>query len=270
MAPPPLQRLRPSTTITASIPRIRQILNSFLPDHLPILTKAQMERSLRMTERMNIKRVKEGKPVRKRRAPAAVLVPLCTVNNEPAILFTLRSATLSSHAGQISFPGGHADCVGKEREDPVVTATRETKEELLGHDALLPDPDAAYDFDEDMEILGQTGPVPALTGNMVTPIIGALTLDIPSDDAIHHIFPGNPGEVDEVFAVSVAKLLEGETAEELKRLGAMGPVFPLPNDKEKMIWGLTAIVLRPILHQVLKPAGFVSPSISITDQTSKL
>ena len=270
MAPPPLQRLQLSTTITSSIPRIRRILDSFLPDYLPILTEAQMERSLRMTERMNIKRVKEGKPVRKRR-PAAVLVPLCTVNNEPAILFTLRSATLSSHAGQISFPGGHADFTGREREDPVVTAIRETKEELLGHDALLPDPDAAYDFDEDMEILGQTEPVPAVTGNMVTPIIGALTLDIPSHDAIRHIFPGNPGEVDQVFAVSVAKLLERETSEELKRLGTMGPVFPLPKGDDKgKIWGLTAIVLRPILHQVLKPAGFVSPSISITDQTSKL
>ena len=270
MAPSPLQRLQPSTAITSSIPRIRRILNSFLPDYLPILTEAQMERSLRMTERMNIKRAEEGKPVRKRR-PAAVLVPLCTVDNEPSILFTLRSATLSSHAGQISFPGGHADCIGEEREDPVVTAIRETKEELLGHDALLPDPDAAYDFDEDMEILGQTGPVPAVTGNMVTPIVGALTRDIPSHDAIRHIFPGNPGEVDEVFAVSVAMLLEGETAEELKRLGTMGPVFPLPNGDDKgKIWGLTAIVLRPILHQVLKPAGFVLPSKSILDRPPKL
>lgn len=129
-----------------------------------------------------------------------------------------------------------------------------------------------YDFDEDMEILGQTGPVPAITGNMVTPIIGALTLDIPSHDAIRNIFPGNPGEVDKVFAVSVANLLEGETSEELKRLGAMGPVFPLPNSDggQEKIWGLTAIVLRPILHHVLRPAGFVSPSISITGQMSKL
>ena len=209
----------------------------------------------------------------RKRLPAAVLVPLCTIDNEPAILFTLRSATLSSHAGQISFPGGHADCVDEEREDPVVTAIRETKEELLGHDALLlPDLDPIYDFDEDMEILGQTGPVPAITGNMVTPIIGALTLDIPSHDAIRNIFPGNPGEVDKVFAVSVAKLLEGETSEELKRLGTTGPAFPLPNSDggQEKIWGLTAIVLRPILHHVLRPAGFVSPSISITDQTSKL
>ena len=97
--------------------------------------------------------------MRKRR-PAAVLVPLCTVDNEPAILFTLRSATLSSHAGQISFPGGHADCVDEEREDPVVTAIRETKEELLGHDenALSTTEPPSYDFDSDLEILGQVGP----------------------------------------------------------------------------------------------------------------
>jgi 8-oxo-dGTP pyrophosphatase MutT (NUDIX family) len=220
-----------------------------------------------MTARMNAKRAEAGKTAKKQR-PAAVLVPLCTVDEEPAILFTLRSAALSSHAGQISFPGGHADCDGEEREDPVFTAVRETKEELLGHCAAEELP--SYDFDQDLEILGQTGLVPAATGNMVTPIVGALTRDIPSHDAIRHIFPGNPGEVDEVFAVSVAKLLEGETSEELKRLGTMGPVFPLPAPVgEGKIWGLTAIVLRPILHKVLRPAGFFSPWTSATE-TSKL
>ena len=254
-------RLRPSAAITAAIPRIRSVLDSFLPDHLPILTQSQMKRSLRMAEHLNPKKMKEGgKPLRKRR-PAAVLVPLCTVDNEPAILFTLRSATLSSHAGQISFPGGHADCVDEEREDPVVTAIRETKEELLGHDedAFSTTEPPSYDFDTELEILGQVGSVPAVTGNMVTPIVGALLQDIPSHDAVRYIFSGNAGEVDEVFAVSIKQLLQVETSEELKRLGTMGPVFPLPDNEERgKIWGLTAIILRPILHKVLMPAGFGS------------
>jgi hypothetical protein len=151
--------------------------------------------------------------------------------------------------------------VDEGREDPVVTAIRETKEELLGHDedALSTTEPPSYDFDSDLEILGQVGPVPAVTGNMVTPVVGALTKDIPSHDVVRHIFPGNVDEVDEVFAVSVKQLLQVETSEELKRLGTMGPVFPLPdNEKKGKIWGLTAIILRPILHKVLMPAGFDS------------
>jgi len=38
---------------------------------------------------------------------AAILVPLVEVQGEPAILFTKRSNFLTSHRGQVSFPGGN-------------------------------------------------------------------------------------------------------------------------------------------------------------------
>jgi len=205
-----------------------------------------------MAKKMNADRARSGGTKgRQRPRPAAVLVPLCTVNNVPSILFTLRSATLSSHAGQIAFPGGHADC----GEMAIQTALRETQEELLGHHSKSDD--AGYDFDNGIAILGQAQAVPSVTGNMVTPIIGALTDDLPSHDAIHVMFPGNEGEVDEVFAMSIDELLSVETSQELKRLGTMGPVYPAGENRGK-IWGLTAIILRPILHKILVPAGFVS------------
>jgi nudix motif 8 len=40
---------------------------------------------------------------------AAVLLPLCNINGEMSILFTVRSPALRSHAGQVSFPGKRDD-----------------------------------------------------------------------------------------------------------------------------------------------------------------
>src|SRR5690348_17769711 len=41
--------------------------------------------------------------------PAAVVVPILTSAPSPRVVFTRRTATLSRHAGEISFPGGLAD-----------------------------------------------------------------------------------------------------------------------------------------------------------------
>merc|ERR1719193_248491 len=52
---------------------------------------------------------------------AAILVPLVEVQGEPALLYTKRSKYLTSHRGQVSFPGGKSD---KEDEGPEQTALR--------------------------------------------------------------------------------------------------------------------------------------------------
>lgn len=232
----------------AFLPKLEARLSSFGPDHLPILTKAQVAYSLKLAEKLAASRGGLKNPKRRR---AAVLVPLCTVDSVPSVMFTLRSEDVTTHKSEISFPGGHRDC-GTDASS-IDTALRETKEELAS-------PDGWYDYDEGISILGKTGKVPSLTGIMVTPVVGAFNRDLPSSsEEFVRLFPGNEGEVDSVFTVSVRKLLENETSEPLPRLGgargkeAMGPVFPTANGK---VWGLTAIVLRPILHEILKPAGF--------------
>src|SRR3954468_21422670 len=58
---------------------------------------------------------------------AAVLVPLVARYDGLHVLFTQRTAHLSDHAGQISFPGGRVEA---EDIDRSATALRETEEEI--------------------------------------------------------------------------------------------------------------------------------------------
>ena len=66
--------------------------------------------------------VAQEQPVR----PAAVLIPVVD-HLEPTVLLTQRSPHLSSHAGQISFPGGKIDATD---ESPLDAALREAEEEV--------------------------------------------------------------------------------------------------------------------------------------------
>ena len=52
---------------------------------------------------------------------AAVLVPI-TRSNEPELVLTLRASGLSTHGGEVAFPGGRRD---PEDSDLVRTALRE-------------------------------------------------------------------------------------------------------------------------------------------------
>ena len=182
---------------------------------------------------------------------AAVLVLLLNVDREPSILFTKRSSHMKQHADEISFPGGHHD----EGTDASLreTALRELEEEIQ------PSPE----FMETIRVLGEVTPIPSLNGTPVTPIVAASFSNIQSED-FSRILPGDHNEVESVFYCTIPQLVEAEDYHRLpeNRFGVThAPVFPTQHHGK--IWGLTAMILRPLLHSLLVPV-FIPQKSKIT------
>ena len=118
-------------------------------------------------------------------APAAVLVPVVTEPGEPdRLLFTERRHDLSTHAGQIAFPGGKQD---PEDADAAACAVRETSEELGIEPAAV-------------EVLGLLDDVPTPTRFVITPVVARLRGPL--------AMAPNPGEVASVFSADLATLFD--------------------------------------------------------------
>ena len=138
------------------------------------------------------------------------------------VLLQRRSSSLSSHAGQISFPGGRRD---PEDADIVATALREAQEET-GLDPA------------GVEVLATVPELPlAVTNYRVTPVLGWWRTQT-EVAAVDH------AETVEVFRVPVAHLLDpaNRYMTVLRRGGRTyrGPAFEVDGT---VIWGFTAGVL---------------------------
>ena len=115
-------------------------------------------------------------------AQAAVLIAV-TDEADPKILLTRRSAYLSNHAGEVSFPGGKRD---PNDTSNIVAALREAQEEV----AIPPG---------SVEIIGVLPPVDSVTGFQVTPVVGI----IPPNLHYH----ASQDEVAAVFEMPLAEAL---------------------------------------------------------------
>jgi 8-oxo-dGTP pyrophosphatase MutT (NUDIX family) len=163
--------------------------------------------------------------------PAAVLVPLIDRAEGMTVLLTLRTAHLSAHAGQVSFPGGRFE---EQDVDAVATALRETEEEVGLSRELV-------------SVVGRLDTYVTGTGFEITPIVGlvepAYTLTI------------DPFEVAEAFEVPLSYILDRNNHNRTEResAGRTRVFFVLPY-QGRNIWGATAGMLVN-LADVLNPEG---------------
>jgi 8-oxo-dGTP pyrophosphatase MutT (NUDIX family) len=163
------------------------------------------------------------------RRPAAVLIGLRD-ETQPRMIFTVRTDHLSSHAGQVAFPGGSADPADA---DALTTALRESQEEIGLQPALVTP-------------LGYLDCFETISGFCITPVVAHV--------AAHAQFQAAPDEVAEVFEVPLAFFLEPAN---LKRY-----VMDYRGHRREMvefnyqghrIWGATAAILQHLLQRMEQP-----------------
>lgn len=156
---------------------------------------------------------------------AAVLIPLVQRPEGLSLLLTQRTAHLSSHGGQISFPGGRAEDYDA---SPTDTALREAEEEIgLAR--------------RHVEVLGSLPDYYTGTGYRVSPIVGLVA---PPFELL-----ADPSEVAEIFEVPLAFLMDGLNHQRLSVALPDGPrhFYAIPYERF-FIWGATAGMLRNLFH----------------------
>jgi 8-oxo-dGTP pyrophosphatase MutT (NUDIX family) len=157
--------------------------------------------------------------------PAAVLVPI-VARAEPTVLLTERTADLSSHAGQIAFPGGKLD----NNEGPLAGALREAEEEI-GLAAAQVEPIGFLDL------------YFTFSGFRILPVVARVpegfTLTL------------NQGEVADAFEVPLAFLMAVENHQRKTRdwKGILRHYYEMPFG-ERHIWGVTAGIVRNLYERL--------------------
>jgi 8-oxo-dGTP pyrophosphatase MutT (NUDIX family) len=156
--------------------------------------------------------------------PASVLIAI-VARDEPMVLLTQRTAHLSSHSGQIAFPGGKQDPTDP---DLTRTALREAHEEI----GL----DASY-----VQVLGALPIYRTGSQFVVTPVVALLR------DGFG--LARNAFEVDDIFEVPLAYLMNPANHRHhvVDMHGVRREWLSMPyqeGETERFIWGATAGMLR--------------------------
>jgi 8-oxo-dGTP pyrophosphatase MutT (NUDIX family) len=152
--------------------------------------------------------------------PAAVLVPLIDHPHGMSVLLTQRTAHLTAHAGQISFPGGRIEDADP---DAVAAALRETEEEV----GLPPDR---------VSVIGRLDTYVTGTGFEIAPIVGLVDPPVPISIA--------PFEVAEAFEVPLSFILDRRNHQRIEReVGAHNRAYFVLPYQGRNIWGATAGIL---------------------------
>ncbi len=160
-------------------------------------------------------------------ADSAVLVPIVVEPGVPErLLFIVRPDGVSTHAGQIAFPGGKRDAGDR---DSAATAVRETTEEL-GIPAGA------------VEVLGALDDVPTPSRFVITPVVARLRGPL-------ELRP-SPHEVAAVFQAELAALGAPGCYTQDGTREFLGVRYPMHEYRigEHRIWGATARMVYQLLE----------------------
>lgn len=157
---------------------------------------------------------------------AAVLMPLTRAEN-PELILTLRAQTLSTHGGEVAFPGGRRD---PEDQDLIRTALRETHEEV----GVTPDL---------VEVIGPLSEVVSRHGVKVTPYVGF----VPEA----YEYQANADEIESIFSVPL-EFFASDPREITHRIDYLGRTWYVPSYHFAgyKIWGLTAVMVVELVNLV--------------------
>ena len=168
---------------------------------------------------------------------AAVLIPLVPSNEGLKVLLTQRTDHLSSHPGQVSFPGGRTEA---QDGDATATALREAREEV----GLAPD------F---VDVLGAMPSYSTGSGFIVTPVVALLRPGF--------ALQADPHEVADIFEVPLAYLMNPahHRWHEIEFEGARREFLSMPwderdaagNAQRRFVWGATAAMLRNLYRLLI-------------------
>jgi 8-oxo-dGTP pyrophosphatase MutT (NUDIX family) len=159
--------------------------------------------------------------------PAAVLVPIVLRESEPTLLLTQRHDQLSSHAGQIAFPGGRVDAGD---QDAVDAALREAEEETgLSRSFVEP--------------IGFLDTYMTVTSYHVVPVVALVRPGF--------VVAQQASEVSAVFEVPFRFLMTPENHETQSRdwQGKQRFYYAMPFE-DRYIWGATAGMIRNLYDRL--------------------
>ncbi|WP_369602171.1 CoA pyrophosphatase [Hahella sp. SMD15-11] len=161
--------------------------------------------------------------------PDAAVLVLVTDDINPHVVLTKRASGLSTHSGQVAFPGGM-----KDPGDPSLeyTALREAREEIsVSSDQIT--------------LCGQLSQVISKHKIRVTPFVGVIPPDLE--------FVPEPGELESIFTVPLRFFCETPPVRQDK-VNFMGWQLLMPawDYGQYHIWGLSALILADFLWKVEK------------------
>jgi 8-oxo-dGTP pyrophosphatase MutT (NUDIX family) len=159
---------------------------------------------------------------------AAVLVPIIA-RAEPTVLFTQRTAHLSDHAGEVSFPGGKIDAADN---SPVAAALREAEEEVSLDRQFV-------------EPIGYLDVHVTPSGYRILPVLAR----VHEGFSLHF----NRGEVNDTFEAPLAFLMTAQNhrREKAEWNGLTTSVYAIPFNDRK-IWGVTAGIVRNLWERICR------------------